>query len=38
MMTDLAENMLLVAKESAARRGLTNVATRQRDAGALPLR
>jgi ubiquinone/menaquinone biosynthesis C-methylase UbiE len=36
MMTDLAENMLLVAKESAARRGLTNVETRQCDAGALP--
>jgi SAM-dependent methyltransferase len=36
MMTDLAESMLLVAKESAARRGLRNVETRQCDAGALP--
>jgi len=36
MMTDLAEKMLLVAKESAARRGLRNVETRQCDAGALP--
>jgi SAM-dependent methyltransferase len=36
MMTDLAEQMLLVAKESAARRGLRNVETRQCDAGALP--
>jgi SAM-dependent methyltransferase len=36
MMTDLAEKMLLVAKESAVRRGLRNVETRQCDAGALP--
>jgi len=36
MMTDLAENMLFVAKESAARRGLRNVEARQCDAGALP--
>jgi len=36
MMTDLSENMLLVAKESAAHRGLRNVETRQCDAGALP--
>ena len=36
MMTDLAEKMLLVAKESAARRGLHNVETRHCDAGALP--
>jgi SAM-dependent methyltransferase len=35
-MTDLAEQMLLVAKESAARRGLRNVETRQCDAGAFP--
>lgn len=35
-MTDLAEKMLLVAKENAARRGLRNVETRQCDAGALP--
>lgn len=34
--TDLAEKMLQVAEESAARRGLTNVETRQADAGALP--
>ena len=36
MMTDLAANMLLVAKESAVRRDLRNVETRQCDAGALP--
>ena len=36
MMTDLAEKMLLVANENAARRGLRNVETRQCDAGALP--
>ena len=36
MMTDLAEKMLLVAKENAARRGLRNVETRRCDAGALP--
>jgi ubiquinone/menaquinone biosynthesis C-methylase UbiE len=36
IMTDLAENMLLIAQESAARRGLRNVETRQCDAGALP--
>lgn len=36
MMTDLAERMLEVAKENAARRGLRNVETRQCDAGALP--
>jgi ubiquinone/menaquinone biosynthesis C-methylase UbiE len=36
MMTDLAEKMLSVAKENAARRGLRNVETRQCDAGALP--
>ena len=36
MMTDLAANMLRVAQESAARRGLRNVETRQCDAGALP--
>lgn len=34
--TDLAEKMLRVAEESALRRGLTNVETRQCDAGALP--
>jgi ubiquinone/menaquinone biosynthesis C-methylase UbiE len=34
--TDLAENMLRVAEENAARRGLRNVVTRQADAGALP--
>jgi ubiquinone/menaquinone biosynthesis C-methylase UbiE len=36
MMTDLAEKMLVVAKENAARRGLHNVEARQCDAGALP--
>lgn len=36
LMTDLAEKMLSVAKENAARRGLRNVETRQCDAGALP--
>jgi ubiquinone/menaquinone biosynthesis C-methylase UbiE len=36
VITDLAENMLQVAQENAARRGLTNVETRQADAGALP--
>jgi ubiquinone/menaquinone biosynthesis C-methylase UbiE len=36
MMTDLAEKMLLIAKENAARRGLGNLETRQCDAGALP--
>jgi ubiquinone/menaquinone biosynthesis C-methylase UbiE len=36
MMTDLAEQMLAVAKENAARRGLRNVEARQCDAGALP--
>jgi ubiquinone/menaquinone biosynthesis C-methylase UbiE len=36
MMTDLAEQMLAIAKENAARRGLRNVETRQCDAGALP--
>jgi SAM-dependent methyltransferase len=36
MMTDLAERMLAVATESAARRALRNVETRQCDAGALP--
>ena len=34
--TDLAEKMLRVAEENAARRGLENVETRQADAGALP--
>jgi ubiquinone/menaquinone biosynthesis C-methylase UbiE len=34
--TDLAEQMLRVAEENAARRGLYNVNTRQCDAGALP--
>jgi ubiquinone/menaquinone biosynthesis C-methylase UbiE len=34
--TDLAEKMLLVAEENAARRGLKNVETRLADAGALP--
>ena len=34
--TDLAEQMLRVAEENAARRGLYNVKTRQCDAGALP--
>jgi len=34
--TDLAEKMLRVAEENALRRGLTNVETRQCDAGALP--
>jgi len=36
IITDLAEQMLRVAEENAARRGLTNVETRQADAGALP--
>ncbi len=36
VMTDLAEKMLEVAKEGAARRGLTNIEARQCDAGALP--
>lgn len=36
MMTDLAEQMLSVARENAARRGLRNVETRRCDAGALP--
>ncbi|HET6568260.1 MAG TPA: methyltransferase domain-containing protein, partial [Rhodothermales bacterium] len=36
MMTDLAEKMLLIAKETAARRGVRNVEMRQCDAGALP--
>ena len=36
MMTDLAEQMLAVAKDNAARRGLRNVEARQCDAGALP--
>jgi SAM-dependent methyltransferase len=36
VMTDLAESMLAVAREIAARRGLRNVETRQCDAGALP--
>ncbi len=36
MMTDLADKMLVIAKESAERRGLRNVETRQCDAGALP--
>lgn len=36
VMTDLAEKMLSVAMESAARRGLRNVEARQCDAGALP--
>lgn len=36
VMTDLAEQMLAVAAENAARRGLRNVETRQCDAGALP--
>lgn len=36
VVTDLAENMLRVAAENAERRGLTNVITRQADAGALP--
>ena len=36
MMTDLAEQMLAIAKENAARRGLRNVEARQCDAGALP--
>ena len=35
-MTNLAEKMLRVAEENAARRGLENVETRQADAGALP--
>ena len=35
-LTDLAERMLAVTAESAARRGLTNVSTRVADAGALP--
>lgn len=34
--TDLAPQMLRVAEENAARRGLRNVETRQADAGALP--
>jgi ubiquinone/menaquinone biosynthesis C-methylase UbiE len=36
MMTDLAEKMLVVAKENASRRGLRNVEARQCDAGVLP--
>ena len=36
IMTDLAEQMLSVAKGNAARRGLRNVEARQCDAGALP--
>jgi ubiquinone/menaquinone biosynthesis C-methylase UbiE len=36
VITDLAENMLQIAAEAAARRGLANVETRQADAGALP--
>ena len=36
MMTDLAEKMLVVAQESAARRGLLNVETLQCDVSALP--
>lgn len=36
VVTDLAENMLRVAAENAEARGLTNVVTRQCDAGALP--
>jgi SAM-dependent methyltransferase len=36
VITDLAEKMLSVAEENAARRGLTNVETRLADAGALP--
>jgi len=36
VMTDLAEKMLVIASENAARRGLRNVETRQCDAGALP--
>jgi len=36
VVTDLAEGMLRVAAENAERRGLTNVLTRQCDAGALP--
>lgn len=36
MVTDLAERMLAVAAEDAARRGLRNVETRVCDAGALP--
>jgi len=36
MMTDLAEQMLAIAQENAARRGLRNVEARQCDAGALP--
>ncbi|MGE0387518.1 MAG: class I SAM-dependent methyltransferase [Gammaproteobacteria bacterium] len=35
-LTDLAEHMLAVARENAARRGLGNVQTRVCDAGALP--
>jgi ubiquinone/menaquinone biosynthesis C-methylase UbiE len=34
--TDLAEKMLRVAEENAARRGIRNIETRQCDAGALP--
>lgn len=36
LMTDIAEKMLSIAKENAARRGLRNVETRRCDAGALP--
>lgn len=36
VVTDLAEGMLRVAAENAARRGLGNVITRQADAGNLP--
>jgi ubiquinone/menaquinone biosynthesis C-methylase UbiE len=36
MMTDLAEEMLAIAKENAVRRGLRNVEARRCDAGALP--
>src|SRR5262245_55900083 len=35
-LSDLAEKMLRVAEENAARRGLRNVETRQADASALP--
>ena len=35
-MTDLADRMLAVAEENAARRGIANIETRQCDVGALP--
>ncbi len=36
VLTDLAEDMLAIAKENAAQRGITNIETKQCDAGELP--